>query len=379
MDNQNIFSEFNDPIRVALIKKIAAQVPHLKQLRRGWLFPFWFAEISELEACIDSSGAGQKSTLSFIGLLKPDPDYAGMFAGKRQVHNDLKNKNGKGERDTSSTDMPTSESHAADSAPSVLAKDACSEWAKEEALRRDGNQCVLTEHGRLTLEVSYIVPFEFNGSPREAEWAWLECFWGKTKVSEWRSAILGKGESLDTEKIENLFCLAESIHRYWDYSICAFRPISINNEKTSMHIAFHWLPLREKLTSQRNDFLPIDKHPYPDNPTGFTETPGENIFVFHMITKQVVPSGYIFQIKTDDPKKRPLPSFALLEMQWHLSRIVAMQGAGESDESDDDDDIVTVYSRSRSRSCSPERTTSPCKEISARPVHTPARFLNPPL
>ncbi|CAI7593380.1 unnamed protein product [Penicillium manginii] len=290
-----------------------------------------------------------------MGILTPDPDYAGMFAGKRQVHNDLKNKNGKRERHTSSAEIPASESHAADSAPSVLAKDACSEPAKEVALRCDGNHL------------------------REAEWAWLEYFWGKTKVAEWRSAILGKGESLDTEKVENLFCLAESIHRYWDYSICAFRPISINNEKTSMHIAFHWLPLREKLTSQRNDFLPIDKHPYPDNPTGFTETPGENIFVFHMITKQVVPSGYIFQIKTDDPKKRPLPSFALLEMQWHLSRIVAMQGAGESDESDDDDDIVTVYSRSRSRSCSPERTTSPCKEISARPVHTPARFLNPPL
>lgn len=43
----------------------------------------------------------------------------------------------------------------------------------------------------------------------------------------------------------------------------------------------------------------------------------------------VIPSGYIFTVTTDDPSEKPLPSFALLTLQWNLRRIAATQGVAE--------------------------------------------------
>jgi hypothetical protein len=51
-----------------------------------------------------------------------------------------------------------------------------------------------------------------------------------------------------------------------------------------------------------------------------------------------IKSGDTFVFKTANPDMHPLPRFSLLEMQWHLNRIVAMCGAAEIYDSDNDDD-----------------------------------------
>jgi hypothetical protein len=51
-----------------------------------------------------------------------------------------------------------------------------------------------------------------------------------------------------------------------------------------------------------------------------------------------IESGDIFTLTTDNPRKRPLPSLELLEMQWILQRITAMSGAAGTPELDWDDD-----------------------------------------
>jgi hypothetical protein len=51
-----------------------------------------------------------------------------------------------------------------------------------------------------------------------------------------------------------------------------------------------------------------------------------------------IESGDIFTLTTDNPRKRPLPSLELLEMQWILQRITAMSGAAGTPEIDWDDD-----------------------------------------
>ena len=43
-------------------------------------------------------------------------------------------------------------------------------------------------------------------------------------------------------------------------------------------------------------------------------------------------------MKTDDPANKPLPDPGLLEMQWHLQRILAMSGAAGWKEEDFDYD-----------------------------------------
>lgn len=93
-----------------------------------------------------------------------------------------------------------------------------------------------------------------------------------------------------------------------------------------MEIAFHWLPSRnDKIKA--TDLVPIDEHPYGREHQGFDQNPGDNNFALD------IPSGYIFTVTADDPSTKPLPSFALLDLQWHLRRIAAMQGDAEEDDS----------------------------------------------
>jgi hypothetical protein len=57
-----------------------------------------------------------------------------------------------------------------------------------------------------------------------------------------------------------------------------------------------------------------------------------------------IKSGDTFALRTVNPITHPLPSFELLEMQWHLNRIVSMSGAADIyDDDDDDDDPGVVY------------------------------------
>ena len=44
-----------------------------------------------------------------------------------------------------------------------------------------------------------------------------------------------------------------------------------------------------------------------------------------------IQSGDLFELQTDDPIKKPLPSFELLELQWFLQRIQGMAGAVDVD------------------------------------------------
>ncbi|KAJ5385607.1 hypothetical protein N7517_003518 [Penicillium concentricum] len=57
-----------------------------------------------------------------------------------------------------------------------------------------------------------------------------------------------------------------------------------------------------------------------------------------METWEVISSGRVFTVRTNDKEKQPLPLMELLELRWHLSRIAAMQGADQDDDSGDDSD-----------------------------------------
>ncbi|EED20327.1 hypothetical protein TSTA_035530 [Talaromyces stipitatus ATCC 10500] len=51
-----------------------------------------------------------------------------------------------------------------------------------------------------------------------------------------------------------------------------------------------------------------------------------------------VVSGDTFTLTTPDPDRLPLPSWSLLEIQWHLQRIVATSGTAEAQDYPDSDD-----------------------------------------
>lgn len=78
--------------------------------------------------------------------------------------------------------------------------------------------------------------------------------------------------------------------------------------------------------------------------------PRQKQILFHCETLGVISSGHIFTVTTANPVTHPLPSEELLTMQWNLTRIAIMQGAGEDEDSDIDSggDSVAVTSGSRS-------------------------------
>ncbi|CEJ53670.1 hypothetical protein PMG11_00020 [Penicillium brasilianum] len=233
---------------------------------------------------------------------------------------------------------------------------------RDQALARDGQQCVLTKLTQPTLHVSHILPFKLDKITTKVDpiWDWLGIFWDKEKVKTWQQELLRNADgSMNTEFVANLMTLSVQVHEYWDSAVCAFRPISVNDEQTSLKVAFHWLPLALK-SVQRNSPAHLLLHPYPDLPRGFTEGPRPMMMLFHMGSRQVIPSGFIFEITTPDPVKMPLPSFSLLELRWHLSRIAAMQGAAEEEDSDFESDIDSPKVPSRSRS--PEKAIVPWLE-----------------
>ena len=75
-------------------------------------------------------------------------------------------------------------------------------------------------------------------------------------------------------------------------------------------------------------------------PTGTYKEDGE-------LEYRSIASGDVSSLTTDDPDKLPLPSWPLLEMQWHLRRIAGMSGAAEANEDldhniDDDNDAKEI-------------------------------------
>lgn len=123
--------------------------------------------------------------------------------------------------------------------------------------------------------------------------------------------------------------LDAQVKEYWDNGLIAFRPIRINREDTEMQIAFYWLPHKESLGEiWRDDFMPLEDNSFegPEYEGDQHKGPETGEAIVHAETGEKIRSGDIFTVRTDDKEHRPLPSFELLEMRWHLSRIAAMKG-----------------------------------------------------
>lgn len=71
----------------------------------------------------------------------------------------------------------------------------------------------------------------------------------------------------------------------------------------------------------------------PDCFTDF-DIPGEDIKLWNCLAETKITSGQRIMIRTDDQRKRPLPLFKLLELQWYLQRVAALND-GYDDNNDD--------------------------------------------
>lgn len=170
---------------------------------------------------------------------------------------------------------------------------------------RDGDRCIIT--GLTGPDIVSICPNVLLGSSNDdlVLWRILEAFWGQEKAAVWRRKAVEAGCS-------NLICLDSSLYTAWSSAKFVLQPISV--EGTTLKFRLFWLrslnaryPGVESLLIKPDDML--------------ADAPGDTQCA------RLPPNGSLFAVTAKEPCL--LPSFELLELQWHLQRLAALSGAAE--------------------------------------------------
>jgi len=63
-------------------------------------------------------------------------------------------------------------------------------------------------------------------------------FWSEERVDAWYNAIFPSG----TEVVNNLMCLAPSVHKYHERAYFVLEPRELSDDKRRLRVRFFWLP-----------------------------------------------------------------------------------------------------------------------------------------
>lgn len=208
------------------------------------------------------------------------------------------------------------------------------------AKERDGNACVFTRNPNI--EGAHIFPHSMISA--RSDWAkmcpdiWkiLGIFWGHEQMEAWKKDIFRDpaNPTRSTDGSFNIISMSPTMHGDWARGVFALRPIKADDNEIIIelnyipqpnHSFFDRVPLTKAPGTSRREFPVYATTVRPENPQ-----------------LRVIGHGDVFTIKTNNPATHPLPSFDLLQMQWHLTAIVGLSAAAEAvgidDFSDDDDD-----------------------------------------
>jgi hypothetical protein len=225
--------------------------------------------------------------------------------------------------------------------------------AKTSAKQRDNFRCVLTGDG--SIEAAHIYPYhslknkeEDIFGPRHIFWDHLKNFWPVEKVAAWEAELFPNGmHEIGIERVYNLITLSPVAHSYWNRGAFALKPISVDDNNTTLKVQFFW----QKKQNNTQATMSLLTTPFStkdlDQNEGAFDFGNTRLTDIRGPQPCYIKSGDIFELKTDNAEARPLPSFALLEMQWFLTRVVGMAGAAvpyDEDWGDEDsDDAAVLY------------------------------------
>jgi hypothetical protein len=195
-------------------------------------------------------------------------------------------------------------------------------------------------------EAAHIFPYSMLNKPAQSEgskaipdfWGLLPLFWNEDRIIKWKSKIFPDPQNPDTgiEAYFNLISLNPWAHDLWGKGLFALKPLALSNDHRELTVQFFWQPQGNYKPRDRVDLL---TEPIPSKDLNVV---GDGCFLYRGEndgSSRQICSGDIFTLTTNDPKKRPLPSIELLEMQWFLQRLMGMCGSAEwpSLELEDDD------------------------------------------
>ncbi|KAH7355110.1 hypothetical protein BKA65DRAFT_234125 [Rhexocercosporidium sp. MPI-PUGE-AT-0058] len=220
-----------------------------------------------------------------------------------------------------------------------------SKAASDLARERDGYCCVLSKNS--SIDVAHIYLFcrlstseENVFGTRHLFWMHLKSFWSEEKVAAWEAELFPRGLSkTGDERVDNRITLSKDAHCLWNRGAYALKPISISDDKTILRVQLFWQKKQPDMQAAMSLLtIPLSTENLNQNEGAFDH--GQTILYDEGGNR--IKSGDIFDLKTDDPTTKPLPSFKLLELQWFLTRVIGMAGAafpyeaGSGDDSDED-------------------------------------------
>ncbi|KAJ5562892.1 hypothetical protein N7535_002662 [Penicillium sp. DV-2018c] len=159
-------------------------------------------------------------------------------------------------------------------------------------------------------------------------WRYIDVFWGSDTAARWRKAVFKDPEhpEIQVDDCSNLICLRHDLRGAWLDGYFALRPVWVSDDQTEMEIEFHW-----QVQYTHNPFSLIRPNMEPLPSRVVLEMNGLIVKVGGDETNPAgrpIRSGYRFKVSTNNPVTHPLPSYDLLDMQWHMNRIMAMSSVG---------------------------------------------------
>jgi hypothetical protein len=157
-------------------------------------------------------------------------------------------------------------------------------------------------------------------------WRLLNVFFEPDRLDRWRAEIFKDPSDVNkaSDGCYNNICLCPNANDMWSRGLFALKPIFLSGDEKELTVEFYWQP---KPSHGGHDSVDLLKLPSSSKDLAGVE---ENFLAIRRNDKPAfIRSGDVFIFTTTNPITHPLPSFELLEMQWHLQRIVSMSGAAE--------------------------------------------------
>ncbi|KAK2812732.1 hypothetical protein FQN50_001061 [Emmonsiellopsis sp. PD_5] len=208
---------------------------------------------------------------------------------------------------------------------------------------RDNNSCVLTKADLFVVTRVYPGLPVLSSLPAPDFGKLLPFFWRYPRLRQWGAGLIRDPADPTTVSIDgcsNLLCMRGDLARCFSRSQFALRPVSLSEDKKELVVELYWQPQAPHTFTDEVDILQL--------PCSSRDLDGyqNKRFTINVDGREVcVKSGDSFSLTTTDPTTHPLPSFHILDMQWHFNRIVAMSGATDAcdDVNQDGDDYDDDY------------------------------------
>ncbi|CEL02822.1 hypothetical protein ASPCAL03985 [Aspergillus calidoustus] len=210
------------------------------------------------------------------------------------------------------------------------------QWHNHQTSERDRGKCVVRRVAPMQIVEIYPRSLSNPELSRQAKayppfWDMLKYFWTPKRIAEWRQQIFSDRRSpmQALDNLSNLMCLSADLKQMWALGIFALKPLAYSEDRTQLEVQFFWQP---RPGHSINHHIPL-----LTRPSSSRDLPGlveddvvqtGSAFLNVRSEWQKIMSGQRFTFTTPDPIKLPLPSKELLEMQWVLTRLVNLSGAG---------------------------------------------------